>query len=698
MALIDGQPGEEPGDQMVYKALLYLPDDYIIYAQKKLVHGSQERNPDYVIVHREYGVIVIEVKDWIKVEKRDEKNAWVYRYKVGKCEQATSPVEQARQAAHVLIKKLEEDPDLRNYAGKLDFPYRFAGALPHLPMPTITWLEKAWGVGTLLGRDDLTAERIRDKVTHIPAPFYAPMSERQFNAVRAILDTHNKVSDPKTGRFKGIYDPQQEAIAKEPIQAIVEITQSDKLRPQPVQKETKPSSFFPESSPNPEERLEHLSETTPLEVVQLQGSTNIRLVRGFAGTGKTDVLVLRAYYLHRQYPEKTLLVTTFNRPLLEERLVPELRGIAEVHTFDELCSQIYQRKHGTWVLPQSTEGVIARLAQQDPRINMLGATFLAEEIIWLKENHLTERQKYIDTHREGRAGMSRVLSRKDKATVFDLYELYQNELEEVSPHDWPDFHDKILKYLRGGTQPEKYYDVILVDEAQHFAPTWIQVLHHFLKPNGALFLCDDPSQSVYRLFSWRQRGIEVVGRTRWLRIPYRNTRQIFEAAYTLITTNPLAKKMLEESEDHLPPDLENIHLRDGEFPHVYQFGNANAECEFLQSKINVLINQGLLPTEICLLHTQKHVINYYRSIFPKGVQIDDLRRRTGMEYPVVFIPRIQEIVDRDIQFNWEEDLARQQILFYMAMTRARDHLYLLYEQKWPKAFEPIRPKVVWHLN
>jgi hypothetical protein len=698
MALIDGHPGEEPGDQMVFKALQYLPDDYLIYAQKKLVHGSQERNPDYVIVHREYGVIVLEVKDWIKVEKRDDKNAWVYRYRVGKIEQTTSPVEQARQAAHVLIGRLLEDSDLRNYVGKLDFPYRCAGALPYLPMATITWLESAWGVDTLLGRDDLNAERIRDKVSHIPAPFHAPMSERQFNSIRAILDPLNRVSDPKTGRFKGVYDPQQEAIAKEPIKKANDISQDDKLNPTSPQKKPQLASFLPEITPHSAERLEHLSETTPPEVVQLQGSLNIRLVRGFAGTGKTDVLVLRAHYLHRQYPDKTLLVTTFNRPLLEERLIPELKDIAEVHTFDELCSQIYQRRHGTWVSPQSTEGIIARLAQQNPLVDKMGQQFLAEEIIWLKENHLTERQKYLETHREGRAGMSRVLSRKDKGAVFDLYEIYQVELEEVSPHDWPDFHEKILKYLCSGTEPEKYYDVILVDEAQHFAPTWVQVLNHFLKPNGSLFLCDDPSQSVYRMFSWRERGIEVVGRTRWLRIPYRNTRQIFEAAYTLIATNPLAKKMLEESEDHQPPDLENDHLRDGELPQVYLFENINDEGEFVKNKINELINQGLFPNEICLLHTKKHVINNYRSMLPKGFQVDDLRRCTGMEYPVVFIPRIQEIIDRDTQYNWEEDLARQQILFYMAMTRARDHLYMLYEQKWPKAFEPIRIKVVWHLD
>ncbi len=696
MAQIYGQPGDEPGDQLVYKALGSLPEDYLIYAQKKLVHGSEERNPDYVILNLELGVIILEVKDWIKVDNRDEKKAWVYRSKTGKVEEETSPVEQARKAAFILVDKLLDCPDLRNYAGRLDFPYRYAGALPHLPMATISWLEQAWGVDKLLGYDDLVPEKIRGKIRRIPAPFDAPMSQRQFDAVRAVLDPLNLAVDVRTGQFKGIYDPQQEAIAKEPLKTVPGDGSDHQPESNVGQGGTKQVTFLGGLSPSDSERLGHLEETAPNEVKELMDTTFVRLVRGFAGTGKTDVLVLRAHYIHQQYPEKKLLVTTFNRPLMEERLKPELKEIADVHTFDELCSQIYQKRHGAWVPPQSTEGIVARLAPDHRYIKELGQQFVAEEIIWMKENSLVEREKYMDTHREGRAGMSRSLTRKEKNAFFDVFEAYQSELKEISPHDWADLHEKVLKYLRSGTEPEKIYDIVLVDEAQHFAPTWMQALRFFMRPDGALFLCDDPSQSVYRLFSWRQRGVEVVGRTRWLRLPYRNTRQIFEAAYTLIDSNPLAQKMLEEGDEPTLPDLDNDFLRSGELPHVHRFNSAAEERMFLLDKISQFIHSGILPAEIAVLHTQKYVLSGYRDILPKGVQVDDLRRRTGMEYPAVVIPQVQELFDRDPQVEWQEDQARQQLILYMAMTRARDQLYLLYEQKWPKSFDPIKPMVIWH--
>jgi len=64
MATFFGKPGNEPGDQMLYKALDNLPKDVIIYPQPKLVYKDETCYPDYVVVHKDRGVIVLEVKDW----------------------------------------------------------------------------------------------------------------------------------------------------------------------------------------------------------------------------------------------------------------------------------------------------------------------------------------------------------------------------------------------------------------------------------------------------------------------------------------------------------------------------------------------------------------------------------------------------------------------------------------------------------
>lgn len=150
MAQIYGQPGKEWGDQRVYEALGSLPDDFIVYAQPKLTtKKGLPRYPDFVIVYHKLGVIVLEVKDWVDIVEYDRKSAKVRRRATGRVEPETSPVEQARSAAHVLDDMLKEDRNLRSYAGKLRFPYAYAGVLPHLPASTITGLEQAWGYGCI---------------------------------------------------------------------------------------------------------------------------------------------------------------------------------------------------------------------------------------------------------------------------------------------------------------------------------------------------------------------------------------------------------------------------------------------------------------------------------------------------------------------------------------------------------------------
>ncbi|MEI6291888.1 MAG: hypothetical protein WCP19_15815, partial [Chloroflexota bacterium] len=229
---------------------------------------------------------------------------------------------------------------------------------------------------------------------------------------------------------------------------------------------------------------------------------------------------------------------------------------------------------------------------------------------------------------------------------------------------------------------------------QHFAPLWIKIVLAHLKPNSSIFICDDPSQSVYRLFSWEQRGIDVRGKTRWLRIPYRTTLEIFETAYLLIQTNPLSRKLLDESGDPTVPDLSSVLLRRGEAPAAIQFNSFEKEKEFVLNLVREKMTM-ILPSEIAVLHSEKSVISTYRGLLPAGVRVDDLKRQTGMEYKVVIIPQVHKLFASVISFDYEQSRAESQLALYMAMTRARDQVYLLYGQKWPKDFESLRGRLNW---
>lgn len=217
-----------------------------------------------------------------------------------------------------------------------------------------------------------------------------------------------------------------------------------------------------------------------------------------------------------------------------------------------------------------------------------------------------------------------------------------------------------------------------------------------LKPGGHLFICDDPQQSQYKYYSWRQKGVEVVGRTRWLRIPYRNTREIFRAAYALIENDPLARQLLaDDGESDQVPDLDAPAVRTGPLPEVHCFSSWEAERQFVKEKVRSLIMAGIPPQQVVIFHDKKYVLDRYRRELPAGVVLGETRKHTGTEYHAVFVPKVQEMLDENVAGGLAQYESRQRLKFYMAMCRARQEVYLLYEQRWPKPLEAIRPHVIW---
>ena len=693
MAQVFGVAGEEWGDQQVFQTLEKLPDKYVIYAQPKIPGAGLDRYPDYVIVEPERGVIVLEVKDWVTIlESKTDKTK--IRRSSGTEIWETSPVKQARDACHDLMNSLQKTKRLVRkdgyHKGKLKFPVEYAAFLPHQPGSTITQLEQVWSEGRVFGKNDLDSKLLENRLDNFPYHFFSPESLdlKDLELLRAVLDP-SIVLKTVDGRRKGVLDLEQEKLAKEALR-------HEKVKD--THTSASQNTFLDQPEDNKNFDKGPIQSDLPEEATSLRDAAHVRLVRGYAGTGKTDVLLLRANYLYEKYPDKKILVTTFNRPVWEKRLLPaltKLRDRVDVQTFDSICKGIYEMRHGTWNSPQNTKGVISKICEDGDSIGDLitafGPEFICDEIIWMKETGFITEDTYVSGVREGRGKISgRRLSPEQKKKVFEIFKAYHGYLGEIPAFDWVDLHEQALNYLSAGTRPKKLYDVVLIDEGQHFAPTWISVISHLLAPGGNVFIGEDPSQSVYRVFSWKERGVDVVGRTRWLRIPYRNTRQIFNAAYHLAKSNPVAMQMLKESGADFEPDLESEYLRDGDLPFIKQLSTIEDEKQYVIREVRILRSEGFSGEDIAILHNKKYVRRLFRDCLPKGVVVDSPRRQTGMEYRAVFLPRMQDLFDRDTTIPWTEDKANQQYVLYTAMTRARDKLYFLYEQKWPNILDPIK--------
>lgn len=159
MAKTFGSPGDEYGDQRVFKLLKQLPCHFHIYAQPKIQYGYDLCFPDYVVVDPTQGLIVLEVKDWTTVLEANIDHARIMRGKNGGKVWEKSPTKQARTYSYKLRNALKKDPQLiqhwGQYQGKLKFPVEYAGFLPHQPDNVVTALEKVWGRKRVFGKREL---------------------------------------------------------------------------------------------------------------------------------------------------------------------------------------------------------------------------------------------------------------------------------------------------------------------------------------------------------------------------------------------------------------------------------------------------------------------------------------------------------------------------------------------------------------
>lgn len=103
-------------------------------------------------------------------------------------------------------------------------------------------------------------------------------------------------------------------------------------------------------------------------------------------------------------------------------------------------------------------------------------------------------------------------------------------------------------------EPPKYR-AVLVDEAQDFSTEALQFCVRLLEATDPdeqdLIIVADSAQNIFRKkFAWKDAGVKAQGRTRLLRVNYRNTREILEFAQAFLT----ADKTIEVQET---PDLDD---------------------------------------------------------------------------------------------------------------------------------------------
>lgn len=272
------------GEKRVLDALArHLEDDYAVWHNIPIMGSGRE--PDFVILHPQRGLLILEVKDW-KRQTIAQANPMLVELRTPRgLTNDHHPVSQARSYMLDLVHQLEHHPDLLHkdgpYQGKLLMPWGWGAVLSHI---------KA---------SDVAGD----------ASFFEVFEPQKVMLADDLADTVDAMSFQQ--KLWGMFNVQWQGVLSLPQMNIVRGLLFPELRmgaQQTLPLDSTPSRLIVQDI---------------LQVMDLQQESvarNLgeghRLIHGPAGSGKTMILIFRAVQLQAiARPDKPVLVLCFNREL-----------------------------------------------------------------------------------------------------------------------------------------------------------------------------------------------------------------------------------------------------------------------------------------------------------------------------------------------------------------------------------------------
>ena len=446
-------------------------------------------------------------------------------------------------------------------------------------------------------------------------------------------------------------------------------------------------------------------------------------VRGSAGTGKTVVALHRAAALAKRRTEvrpkrgAPILFTTFVKslpPVLENlyaRLPTSVLGAVEFINIDKLARRVCVKAgHTPNVTPRIVDSTFAKafrdvVKRGSPleRASLTRAYLRDEVTAVIKGRGINSLDEYLEIRRTGR----RVpFSASMRQQAWTLRMDWDQRLADSGVVDFPDIVRMARDIAR--EQPTPRYEAAIVDESQDLTLVGLQLVMALIQgsfehdqPDG-LFIVGDGAQKVYPGgYTLSQAGINIQGNSTVLRLNYRNPRSVIETAMACA-----GSELVDDlGEEYARGDVDFEANRDGARPQLVKARNSEAQIEFVAKRIRRLeeadsITRGDIGV---FAATNSRVKDALAFLTNSGMGCQELtefngqpnqltklgtfHRSKGLEFKVVFLldlsagsfPSSRRAGQSEIEYSEQKALQLSQL--FVAMTRARDSLYVLYSNE-----------------
>jgi len=425
------------------------------------------------------------------------------------------------------------------------------------------------------------------------------------------------------------------------------------------------------------------------------------VVLGTAGSGKTTLALYRAAYLSEPsmpHGGKTLLLT-YNNALVAylKFLKPrELRNV-QVETYHKFARGYLHARgkmsHNCICNPDEREELIMQAVktvekERNPpkKINRT-IDFFMDEIQWIFNNGIESCEKYVKAERKGRIGTR--LSQKSRPEMYKILEKYLKLRNEIGKkYDWDDLAFYVRKEFENDDSHRKYRHII-IDEGQDFSPEMIRSLAAAIQKDGSLSFFGDVAQQIYgQRISWRSSGLNIDKKVWKFKENYRNTKQITQLGLAI------SKNFFNDIQDLVQPIS---HRADGSPPTLTKCRNETQQVEIAlkvageESKtqsVAILVKNRILEKRFSSkLGNGATRLDRDLPIWNNrhGIYYGTYHSAKGLEFDMVILPFLdsENLPDKDhLAAHGEEDAKTYNArLLYVAATRAKADLFLLYSKK-----------------
>lgn len=448
---------------------------------------------------------------------------------------------------------------------------------------------------------------------------------------------------------------------------------------------------------------------------------NSRIIAG-AGCGKTFTLILKINYLiniHKIPPENILVISFTNNSVND--IKSKINSNVVVFTFHKLAINILEKANYQFksisdkYLYYIIDEYLTNLSIKEQRLILKYLHFPKSYNSFFKSKEATSFKKlifkYISLIKANGTSLIKPninnLNRLEKGIlliILDIYRLYLSEKKSTNSLDLDDLITYATSQIKNTNINYKY---IIIDEFQDTSIIRFNLVQDLLKHTKAkLIVVGDDWQSIYRfsgcdlnLFLELPYYVNNI-KTFKLEKNYRNSNEILQISKCFIEKNKyqISKKLYSDivvlnpirlfayksSKDCLINILEyflnnnlNVTILSRNFSDIY---------DYLNKEITLENN---------LIKYKERIFNYMTIHKSKGLEFDNVILLNCNDNIMGFPNKIEDspIIKKTFK-NTEMKFAEERRLFYVALTRTKNVVYLLYNKNSPSVFIKEIKKII----